>query len=381
MGEDADTMGPAETESPPDSTARKRRRRAKRNGGRSASSSQEPRKLSAPSEQEVDQLADLLAQARRFSDGYEWQKAVELLEAHRVLALRSSPESLLEALPIAAHILEERPYAARAKEYLAATAEALTKFPDLHERYQANLQESERRKAETEIDELLGWQSMAQARSVLYLVILGVVFAIGVAALVVSAFVGTGSAVLRIIGAALIPLAVVLAAGLYVLRRARETSIDARIENLERRKQIAAVTGVSIAGPESATETQYFSKLVTINVVNLGDYYALVKVHTNNSFLAALGAGIAGFVLIGTGVGYGFLNGSSNDAIAYVAAASGILVDFIAGVFFVLYNRTVRQLKDYHDSLLSVQNILLAFKVVADSGDSHRPELLEKILS
>jgi hypothetical protein len=63
-----------------------------------------------------------------------------------------------------------------------------------------------------------------------------------------------------------------------------------------------------------------------------------------------------------------------------LATASGVIVEFISGVFFVLYNRTVRQLKEYHDSLLNVQNILLAFKVVEDSGDENRPDLLKHIL-
>jgi hypothetical protein len=38
-------------------------------------------------------------------------------------------------------------------------------------------------------------------------------------------------------------------------------------------------------------------------------------------------------------------------------------------VFFWLYSQTVRQLRGYHDSLLSVQNVLLSFKLVSETKD------------
>jgi hypothetical protein len=66
--------------------------------------------------------------------------------------------------------------------------------------------------------------------------------------------------------------------------------------------------------------------------------------------------------------------------VSFVATASGVVVEFISGVFFYLYNRTVRQLKDYHDSLLDVQNILLSFRIVEQSEATERGNLLAQIL-
>jgi Cyanobacterial TRADD-N associated 2-Transmembrane domain len=47
---------------------------------------------------------------------------------------------------------------------------------------------------------------------------------------------------------------------------------------------------------------------------------------------------------------------------SYISTGAGVVTEFIAAVFFYLYNRTVRQMKEYHDSLLSVQNILCPSK-------------------
>jgi hypothetical protein len=71
--------------------------------------------------------------------------------------------------------------------------------------------------------------------------------------------------------------------------------------------------------------------------------------------------------MIGVIAGFG---GADTATPAKIAAVSGVVTEFISGVFFYLYNRTVRQLKEYHDSLLSVQNVLLSFKLVNDTEDT-----------
>lgn len=150
----------------------------------------------------------------------------------------------------------------------------------------------------------------------------------------------------------------------YISSRGR---IEAEIELREAKARIATELP---PGPAEGDQPQqsYFESLVKINVDNLAEYYSLVKVHTNNSFKASLGVGLIGFVLIMIGVIAGF-GGVATATPAKVAATSGVLTEFISGVFFYLYSKTVRQLKDYHDSLLAVQNILLSFKLVSDTED------------
>lgn len=58
--------------------------------------------------------------------------------------------------------------------------------------------------------------------------------------------------------------------------------------------------------------------------------------------------------------------------------------EFISGVFFYLYNRTVLQLKAYHDSLLDVQNVLLSFRCVEGAGindEAQRIEIIKQMLA
>lgn len=57
-----------------------------------------------------------------------------------------------------------------------------------------------------------------------------------------------------------------------------------------------------------------------------------------------------------------------------------MLVEFISGIFFYLYSRTVQQLKAYHNSLLNVQNVLLSFKLIDDSDPKMRSEMIREML-
>ena len=126
----------------------------------------------------------------------------------------------------------------------------------------------------------------------------------------------------------------------------------------------------------------YFETLVEINTHNLEDYYTLVKVHTDNSFRVAIIAGIVGFLLIVIGLLTGFLNDKNTRTISFIASGAGIITEFIASVFFFLYNRTIKQLKNYHDSLIDVQNILLSFKLIGDiSDDKEKAKMISQMLN
>jgi hypothetical protein len=115
----------------------------------------------------------------------------------------------------------------------------------------------------------------------------------------------------------------------------------------------------------------YFESLVEINVLNLASYYELVKTHTDKSFRLTVRICLFGFFLIVSGLVIGFVDYSNALLISITATASGIITDLISGVFFYLYNRTVQQMKEYHNSLINVQNILLSFKLIEDTQDEH----------
>jgi small-conductance mechanosensitive channel len=147
-------------------------------------------------------------------------------------------------------------------------------------------------------------------------------------------------------------------------------NIQEELEKLNVKRKISSYFADTTSDQRGNGTPSYFDRLVQINLVNLDDYYRLVKVHTNNSFRIATSAGVVGFLLIVFGLIIGFFDKEvGTQGLTYISAGSGVLTEFISGIFFYLYNRTVRQLKSYHDSLLVVQNILLSFKIIEDIKD------------
>ncbi len=170
----------------------------------------------------------------------------------------------------------------------------------------------------------------------------------------------------------------------WVMKLLRTGSIQSDLDALNARKRVLSrFAGQDARSVRPESEPSYFDSLVRINVENLAAYYSLVKVHTDKSFAVCVAVGVIGFVLILLGLVFGFADLKNSQALAYVSGAAGIITEFISAVFFYLYNRTVRQMKGYHDSLLSVQNVLLSFKLVGDTrtSDAEKVRMVGQMLS
>ncbi len=115
----------------------------------------------------------------------------------------------------------------------------------------------------------------------------------------------------------------------------------------------------------------YFDSLVRINMENMAAFYVLVKGHADRSYKVAIRVCVFGFFLMIVGLAVAITNISGPPLGSYIAIASGVITEIIAGVFFYVYNRTTRQMRGFYDSLLVEQNILLSFKLMEDSKDEN----------
>jgi len=132
---------------------------------------------------------------------------------------------------------------------------------------------------------------------------------------------------------------------------------------------------------EQAVKDDYYASLVKLNIDNLQRNYELVRIHSNRSFLTSIAVATAGFTLIAIGLLVGVFQ-SANLPVTYVSAGAGVITTFISSMFFVMYSKTVTQMKGYHDSLLNVQDVLLAFKVVQDNPNpTTRESMLSSLLA
>ena len=157
-----------------------------------------------------------------------------------------------------------------------------------------------------------------------------------------------------------------LALYIIVTAASRHFAAKAEIDALRVQQQI--LTRLPIEGL-SGVKPSYFDQLVSINVENLGAYHAQVKTQTDKSFIVSIAVAGIGFFFILNALLIRLFGTASWATLSYISAASGVIIEFIGAVFFYLYSKTVRQMKEYYDSLLPMQNILLSLKLISDIED------------
>jgi hypothetical protein len=129
---------------------------------------------------------------------------------------------------------------------------------------------------------------------------------------------------------------------------------------------------------EAAQGDEVFKYLLLISVASLESYIALTRVQAEQSFRWSKVVAVIGFLIIATGVAMAIITsagGSVKIEAAYLASLSGILVEFVAGVFFFLYNRTLQQINLFHQRLADSQQ--LSISLIANSligGEVRRDE-------
>ena len=84
-----------------------------------------------------------------------------------------------------------------------------------------------------------------------------------------------------------------------------------------------------------------------------------------------------GLLIIATGIIWMYIEQTKP---AYVTTAAGVISEFIAAVFFYLYNRTVLKMSQYHQKLVITQNISLALKISEDMDKDKKAKVQEMIV-
>jgi hypothetical protein len=124
-------------------------------------------------------------------------------------------------------------------------------------------------------------------------------------------------------------------------------------------------------------EENFFTKLVQINFKYIDQYYLQTQEQADKSFRLASFASLVGLMIIVTGIIMIFLNKTDP---AYVTTGAGVLSEFIAAIFFYLYNRTILKMSQYHQKLVITQNISLALKITDEMLPDQKAKSLELLI-
>jgi len=114
---------------------------------------------------------------------------------------------------------------------------------------------------------------------------------------------------------------------------------------------------------KSATGDDIFKNLLQLKLNSLEEYINLTRFQAQQTFNLSRNISIIGFGLLSLGIILSIIGNYYGLKIldtAYLAAISGIIIEFISGVFFAFYNRTLQQINLFHNKLIESQNIAIA---------------------
>lgn len=126
-------------------------------------------------------------------------------------------------------------------------------------------------------------------------------------------------------------------------------------------------------------DEDFINNLIKINIHQINAYNNQTKSQANKSFIIAVITSIVGFVITCTGIWY-VLSDRTNVDGGYFTSIIGVLIQFISGVIFYLYNKTVAEMSEYHKKLILIQNIGLALKSSETFEETKKTEAREKII-
>lgn len=107
-------------------------------------------------------------------------------------------------------------------------------------------------------------------------------------------------------------------------------------------------------------EEDIFENSIKMSYKYLDQYYLQTREQAQRGFFVTVCVAVFGAVLLGIGIVAMFFEKTNPS---YITCASGVITEFIAAIFFYLYNRTVSSMSKYHNKLVISQNISIALKV------------------
>ncbi len=115
---------------------------------------------------------------------------------------------------------------------------------------------------------------------------------------------------------------------------------------------------------EKAQGTDIYKYVLLINISALEGYVAQARLQAQQSFNMSKVVSLTGFLIVAIAIGLSIfltISGNQNLNAAYLTAIAGVLTDFIAGVFFYLYSKTLSQINLFHDKLVDMQKTALEY--------------------
>lgn len=129
---------------------------------------------------------------------------------------------------------------------------------------------------------------------------------------------------------------------------------------------------------QDKVKNDIFENLIKLSYKYLDQYYLQTRKQAQKGFWITVCVSVFGAILIGIGIVALYLG---NTEPSHVTCASGVITEFIAAIFFWLYNKTIIGMSKYPNKLVLSHNISIALKVADSLPDTDKAESKKIIIS
>lgn len=120
-----------------------------------------------------------------------------------------------------------------------------------------------------------------------------------------------------------------------------------------------------------------FENSIKMSYKYLDEYYAQTRDQARKGFIITFCVAIFGALLVGFGILMMFLEKTNPS---YITCASGVITEFIAAIFFYLYNKTITSMSNYHNKLVLSHNISIALRVADSLPEMDKVQTKDEII-
>jgi len=150
--------------------------------------------------------------------------------------------------------------------------------------------------------------------------------------------------------------------------------VQLRIERDEIRQRLAE--GRS---EEDKKEENVFGT-IQLSLNQITEYYTINKSQARNSFRFSVFAIVAGLATLIGGIWLFYLGETPDTELTIITGISGVLIEFIGGAYFYLYNKSLKQLNFFYEKLVKMQDTMLAIQLTESMSEEKEAELKERLI-
>lgn len=149
---------------------------------------------------------------------------------------------------------------------------------------------------------------------------------------------------------------------------------------LKKIKKEREIINHKIEDEETKSSQSKTVDLIRLNLNQLTEYYSINKNQAKSSYYLSILFVSVGFAALIACILIALYSKDSKMTIAIISGVSGILLQFLGGANFFLYNKSLEQVNRFYDQLVKMQDTMLAVDIIQQVDERKNKLLMTEVL-